>query len=516
MKCTKLTVVNFCQHRHQVVEFSDGLTAIIGTNGSGKSNLLGAIRLAMTGENPNVGPKAANICDLAPETERSYVELEFSHAGTDAVVRRNLRPASPTATLTIVNTGETINGDTKVTAKIEEILGIDKATVNDIVIVAQDEIFGFLDRTPAKRAAQFQKLFHTEKAELVYKVIGDHLKGIQIPAVGGDLDELQQRIDQATNTAREVEQNLAGIPSFQDIQANREHNAQCVRDFDERAGLQQRLVQVSEQRQQAQEAKAAAVQAKAQRQSELTTVEQAHAGNCEAAQQARVKLASLSQVKQNQATRTQTTNAIASLTEQLEALVVPEKPADYEDATTLTTRATQLASQKTSLEAFLQSFDGDTVECPTCGTPTDQLADKLEEARKLLNQTINDHESVIVQQSKAFTYDQQFSRYNQQLQLLEGQRSQATDYLNTLPNTPVEQVDEAALQQSIDNELTFSEGIEELRNLLNGCNTEIGRHEGQIETLTNQVNQINERLSQLTAYTPKQRAQAESSSRDQK
>ena len=146
MKCTKLTVVNFCQHRHRVVEFSDGLTAVIGTNGSGKSNLLGAIRLAMTGENPNVGVKAANICDLAPKSENSYVELDFEHGSTRATVRRNLRPLSPTAKLTIHTTGEEVIGDTKVTARIEEILGIDKATVNDIVIVAQDEIFGFLDR----------------------------------------------------------------------------------------------------------------------------------------------------------------------------------------------------------------------------------------------------------------------------------------------------------------------------------------------------------------------------------
>ena len=69
------------------------------------------------------------------------MKLIFSHGSTRATVQRNLRPNRPTAILTIEG-GDTIEGDTAVTAKIVEILGVGTDIVNDIIIVAQDDIFG--------------------------------------------------------------------------------------------------------------------------------------------------------------------------------------------------------------------------------------------------------------------------------------------------------------------------------------------------------------------------------------
>ena len=137
LRVNRLTLVNFGNHRHRVVDFDAGLTAVIGPNGSGKSQILGGIRFALTGDNPNVGTKVANICDLAPVTESSYAELEFSHGAVQATVRRNIRPTKPTATL-LINGVEKVEGDTAVTTRIQQILGITTDIINDIVVVGQE------------------------------------------------------------------------------------------------------------------------------------------------------------------------------------------------------------------------------------------------------------------------------------------------------------------------------------------------------------------------------------------
>ena len=40
---TKLTLNNFKSYNHEVIRFGDGITAIVGENGAGKSTILEAI-----------------------------------------------------------------------------------------------------------------------------------------------------------------------------------------------------------------------------------------------------------------------------------------------------------------------------------------------------------------------------------------------------------------------------------------------------------------------------------------
>lgn len=52
MHLDKLELNKFRQHDHLEVEFQGNLIAILGKNGSGKSNLIGGIQFALTGEQP--------------------------------------------------------------------------------------------------------------------------------------------------------------------------------------------------------------------------------------------------------------------------------------------------------------------------------------------------------------------------------------------------------------------------------------------------------------------------------
>ena len=83
MRAIRLELFNFCQHRHVVHDFGPGLTAVMGPNGSGKSNFIGGMKFALTGDIPSEGKKETNICQLADETESSFVSFRFQHGGFD-------------------------------------------------------------------------------------------------------------------------------------------------------------------------------------------------------------------------------------------------------------------------------------------------------------------------------------------------------------------------------------------------------------------------------------------------
>lgn len=52
MHLKRIEQTNYRQYRQLDVDFGDNLIAVLGPNGCGKSNLIGAIQFALTGEQP--------------------------------------------------------------------------------------------------------------------------------------------------------------------------------------------------------------------------------------------------------------------------------------------------------------------------------------------------------------------------------------------------------------------------------------------------------------------------------
>jgi len=202
MHLRKLALQNYCNHKKREITFERGLTAITGRNGSGKSNVMDGVRLALTGKSANYGKKSDNICCLAGKKEQAYVELEFEHAGTNAVVRRWLRPAQP-ATLQLAD-GSSYVGDNEVSRILAEFVGVDDATMNTVVLVAQRDLFGFIDQTPAVRAKHFQDLFKTEQAERIYTAVNKYINGFKVTDWQSLFDSAFAQCLAAQQTAAEI------------------------------------------------------------------------------------------------------------------------------------------------------------------------------------------------------------------------------------------------------------------------------------------------------------------------
>lgn len=154
---------NFCQHDDLSIEFHPRMTAIVGANGSGKSNIFAAIIGSLTNEWVNAGKKEANV--TYDSSGPSFVGVDISHNGQEARVRRGLRGGP--SYLEFADEDQGITGEDQITQAILDMLGISKRMLMDYTLVRQGAIAGILSTTPAERAKSFQRLFGTERCEAI-------------------------------------------------------------------------------------------------------------------------------------------------------------------------------------------------------------------------------------------------------------------------------------------------------------------------------------------------------------
>lgn len=381
MQLLRLEVRNWVHHQHRECEFTRGLVAILGENGSGKSSLFGAIRWALTGENPNYGVKADNISQYAKEGEHAYVCLEFEHNGHIATVKRYLLPEKEQSLLTVDGV-ESGRGDKAVTAGVEKLLGVDAKFISRFIIVSQTEIFSFIDDSQTETDKFFQRLFNTAKADKCQDVIGKAVSKIVVPEILRTAAELAPQIDDIEQQIAAVEQAIAPLPTLDSfISAQQVENgiihrwAQHKKDRDELAKL---LTQEAELGRRLAEAE----QNCRQYDEDLDALEQAANGHATAYAAAKTALGHWESYKSIAAAKEEFKQARDELRVMRAALTEPPSiTAEDVDVARAEVFAAEQALK--AADAFLDNFaDAGITECPTCHTPTSALADKIEETKR--------------------------------------------------------------------------------------------------------------------------------------
>lgn len=190
----RITLENYCQHASKTVEIQGNLIAIVGHNGVGKSNFLGAIQFALTGEQP--GKTKDSLVHWGAKDGKVTLEFEM-----DGKPGRIIRPiVSPKAVLEY--DGQEVTGITAVAKALEERLNIDKDLVKQSVFVRQKEIDTIISAKTDKRDREtaFQKLIGIDAAK-IHKNLTDWMYGavkpvnydIQITEAEQRLGELETR-----------------------------------------------------------------------------------------------------------------------------------------------------------------------------------------------------------------------------------------------------------------------------------------------------------------------------------
>lgn len=380
MQLLRLEVKNWCQHKHRVCTFTRGLVAIVGKIGSGKSNLLGAICWLLTGENPNAGVKADNVSQLAGDEEVSYASLEFEHLGHIVVVTRHLLPEKEQATMT-VDGAEVARGDKAVTAHIEKLLGIDSKFISRFVIVAQNEIFAFIEDGAAEVDRFFQKLFGTAVADKCQDLIGKHLNKLVIPEIIETSGQLAIKLETLDAQITALDVDIAKLPSLESFLAIQSEQQVTIQAWEKRKKLVADLDAVEksiEQHKQQHEKVTAELN---QYDADLVALRTAMVGDVNAHTNAKVALGHWANYKHVAAAKdvaTKRLQEIAALRDQTaEPAAVPESAIEELINASKTTELKLHRAQQ-----FVQTFaSSGTAECPTCHTPTSNLVGAIAEAQ---------------------------------------------------------------------------------------------------------------------------------------
>ncbi|HXM39430.1 MAG TPA: SMC family ATPase [Gemmatimonadales bacterium] len=158
MKLHRLRLVNFRQHADTEIAFGDGITGIIGPNGSGKTSLLEAISWAIYGNPAARGDKDSirNLRAKARATVR--VELEFGLGGHEYRVERGLNNAE------LYQDGVVVANSLKeVTGRLQRVLGMTHDEFFNTYFTGQKELAVLADATRPERAAFLSRVLRHEQ-----------------------------------------------------------------------------------------------------------------------------------------------------------------------------------------------------------------------------------------------------------------------------------------------------------------------------------------------------------------
>jgi len=155
----RLELTNFKRFRHEEIKFKDGITGILGNNGTGKSSLVTAIFFALYGvQATGISPDYI-VSSFAGPKERCEVRLDFQIGGdTYAVVRTFRKGKAVSHEATFYKNGKLVaTGVGPVEGEVKRTLGMGPVDFKNTIYAGQKDLLTLLENTPGKRKEWFQK-----------------------------------------------------------------------------------------------------------------------------------------------------------------------------------------------------------------------------------------------------------------------------------------------------------------------------------------------------------------------
>jgi exonuclease SbcC len=496
MQLLKLEVKNWVHHRQRTCEFSRGLVAILGENGSGKSSLFGAIRWLLTGENPNYGVKTDNISQYAKDEEPSFARLEFEHNGHIACVTRHLRPEKEPAVLAI-DGKDVAYGEKGVTAGIEKLLGVDAKFISRFIIVGQTDIFSFIDDSQTDTDKFFQRLFNTAKADKCQDAIGKVLAKISVPEVLKSSSQLfteqQELAEQIENLDNEI-QDLPTLETFLMLQTNHQ---EIVKQWDRRESAAQELQKLDQQAEQHTKDIERYKGNIEEYEKDMAAFSAATSGKAESHREAKIALGHWANYKKIATVKSSIRAQRAEISDEREKNPKPA-PVAGPSAEDWRRNAEAIKTQIKDVNRFVATFAADGVaECPTCHTPSADLAAKLEEQKLLLPKLKEQLADIQLAEEAAAKTEKLLSQWELLQANLAAREKQLDGYERDLTVVTPPAMTEEELQQAVSDFEDFEAAQKELQPVMQHTREQIATLTGSLAAIKDRQRQLAEDIKEV-------------------
>ena len=208
MYLTYVGIQNVGPHKEIHVPLKPGTIGILGANGSGKSTFCNSVYAALTNDFSRFNQaKPDCIRASAKTTDKARIFVEGKHNGSSFKLIRDLKPAKVELH---IEGRQIVTKEDEVQAILSHDLGIDRDILQRYVMVPQRGMYDFISHTPAQRAAAYQHLCQTQKAEQIHEVLKAALSKHRNAQVQDNRDSLRLEIAeqeaQAAETLRQLEQ----------------------------------------------------------------------------------------------------------------------------------------------------------------------------------------------------------------------------------------------------------------------------------------------------------------------
>jgi exonuclease SbcC len=160
MLLERLVLKNFKRFRSQEIRFSDGITGIVGNNGTGKSSIVEGILFALYGLSGTGIKGDFVVSSFAEPREKCEVRLDFRVHGQEYSVRRSYRKGSTSQHDARLNLGEKLlaQGVSDVDREITRILGMNATDLKHTIYAGQKDLVALLENTAGERKGWFSRV----------------------------------------------------------------------------------------------------------------------------------------------------------------------------------------------------------------------------------------------------------------------------------------------------------------------------------------------------------------------
>ncbi|MDK2783493.1 MAG: repair protein SbcC/Rad50 [Thermococcaceae archaeon] len=212
-----IVLKDFLSHKDTTVDFPFGVTVFVGPNGAGKTSILDGIFVALF----NHRPRGENWSDVIRRGATSArIELEFEEGGIPYyIVWERRKTGVPIYKLYRADTNTLIaEGVREVQLQLERIIGLDKDSAINSILIRQGEITSLLDQRPAERKNLIGRLIGLNRLETAWRnmaAVIDHFKDKlrEYERLQGEYDYLTKHLEELTIEQQKLQgeiQNLKG------------------------------------------------------------------------------------------------------------------------------------------------------------------------------------------------------------------------------------------------------------------------------------------------------------------